>query len=133
MKDLLHTEFVALLDRADVTQARFGRLTGVTARQVNNWAKGRAAIPRWAVLIAAMMEDVTPEAFEITVEAAVFDWSEVLGVSATSDVLTIRRAMLRLAALYHPDKGGQPDQMVRVNAAYEQALDATSMTETSNR
>ena len=133
MRDLLHTEFVALLNRADVTQAGFGRLTGVTARQVNNWAKGRAAIPRWAALIAAMLEDFTAETIEITVEAAVFDWSEVLGVPMSSDVSTIRQAMLRLAALYHPDKGGQSDQMVRVNAAYEQALNATSMAERGNR
>jgi len=30
--------------------------------------------------------------------------------------------MTRLAMLYHPDKGGQPEQMIRVNAAYERAL-----------
>ena len=102
----MHTEFVALLNRADVTQAGFARLTGITSRQVNNWAKGRAAIPRWAALIAAMMEDFTPEAFEIAPKATDFDWSNVLEVSVNSDVWTIRRAMLRLAALSHPDKGG---------------------------
>jgi len=32
MRDLLHTEFVALLNPAGVTQAVFARLTGVTAR-----------------------------------------------------------------------------------------------------
>jgi len=127
MRDLLHTEFVALLNRADVTQAGFGRLIGVTARQVNNWARGRAAIPRWATLIAVMMEDFMPETIEITAEAAVFDWTEVLGVSVNSDVPTIRQAMLRLAALYHPNKGSQSEQMIRVTAAYEQALDATSV------
>lgn len=73
MRNLLHAKFVALLNRADVTQAGFGRLTEVTARQVNNWAKGRAAIPKWATLIAAMMEDFTPEAIEITAEATIFD------------------------------------------------------------
>ncbi len=41
MRTLLATEFTALLDRAGLSQAAFGRLTGVTARQVNNWARGR--------------------------------------------------------------------------------------------
>lgn len=38
-------------------------------------------MPKWAALVAAMMEDFTPEAIEIAVEATVFDWSEVLGAS----------------------------------------------------
>ena len=45
---LLYTEFTALLARADVTQAGFARLAGLTPRQVNNWARGRAAVPQWA-------------------------------------------------------------------------------------
>jgi len=32
MKDLLHTELVALLNRAGATQTGFSRLTSVTAR-----------------------------------------------------------------------------------------------------
>ena len=44
MRALLHTEFAALLARAGVSQASFARLTGVTARQVNNWARGRALV-----------------------------------------------------------------------------------------
>ena len=30
--------------------------------------------------------------------------------------------MTKLAMIYHPDKGGRPEQMTRVNAAYERAL-----------
>jgi len=45
MRRLLHTEFAALLGRADVSQAAFARLTGVAPRQVNNWCRGRAAVP----------------------------------------------------------------------------------------
>ncbi len=48
MRALLHTEFNALLARAGVTQAGFARLAGLTPRQVNNWARGRAAVPKWA-------------------------------------------------------------------------------------
>jgi hypothetical protein len=36
----------ALLGRAEVSQAGFARLAGVTPRQVNNWCRGRAAVPR---------------------------------------------------------------------------------------
>ncbi len=34
----------------------------VTARQVNNWTRGRAAVPRWAALLAVVLEDATAEA-----------------------------------------------------------------------
>ncbi len=40
---LVHTEFAALLARADVSQIAFARISGYTPRQVNNWARGRAA------------------------------------------------------------------------------------------
>jgi curved DNA-binding protein CbpA len=29
--------------------------------------------------------------------------------------------MTRLALRYHPDKGGRPEQMTRINAAYDDA------------
>ncbi|HTU93943.1 MAG TPA: helix-turn-helix domain-containing protein, partial [Gemmataceae bacterium] len=41
------TDFAAFLARADISQAAFARLTGVTPRQVNNWARGRATAPLW--------------------------------------------------------------------------------------
>ena len=57
----MHTEFVALLARAGVTQAAFARLAGVTARQVNNWVRGRAAVPQWASLLAIAILDLSTE------------------------------------------------------------------------
>jgi transcriptional regulator with XRE-family HTH domain len=65
MRALLGTEFAALLARADVAQAAFARLTGVTARQVNNWCRERAAVPRWAALLAIVLADISPEELEI--------------------------------------------------------------------
>ncbi len=62
VRALLHTEFAALLARAGVSQAAFARLSGVTPRQVNKWAHGHAAVPRWAALLAALLEDTAPEA-----------------------------------------------------------------------
>jgi curved DNA-binding protein CbpA len=47
----------------------------------------------------------------------------VLGVAVGADAPAIRRAMARLALLYHPDKGGSPEQMAVVNAAYAEASD----------
>ena len=64
------TDFAALLARADVSQAAFARLTGMTPRQVNKWARGRATVPRWAVLLAVLLQDHSPEALTIAVEEA---------------------------------------------------------------
>jgi hypothetical protein len=50
-----------------------------------------------------------------------FAWHEILGVPPNADAVALQRAMARLARIYHPDKGGQPDLMRRVNAAYERA------------
>ena len=78
MRALLHTEFAALLSRAGVSQAAFARLAGVTARQVNNWARGRAAVPRWAALLAVVLDDAQPSCHQ------------VLGVPYGADMATIR-------------------------------------------
>ena|ERR1700722_1129850 len=126
MRALLHTEFAALLARASVSQASFARLTGVTARQVNNWVRGRALVPQWAALLAVTLQDVSPESLTISLEEAEFSWREILGVSPSADTAAARRAMTRLALRYHPDKGGRPEQMTRINAAYEMALRVAS-------
>jgi DNA-binding transcriptional regulator YdaS (Cro superfamily) len=68
MRALLATEFAALLARADVSQAAFARLTGVTPRQVNNWCRGRAPVPAWAALVAILLDEQPPEALTIMVE-----------------------------------------------------------------
>ena len=64
------TEFAALLARADVSQAAFARLAGMTPRQVINWARGRATVPRWAVLLAVLLQDHSPQALTIALEEA---------------------------------------------------------------
>ena len=121
MRALLHTEFAALLARAGVSQSSFARLTGVTARQVNNWARGRALVPRWAALLGVALQDFSPEALTIALEEATFSWHEILGVPPNADTAAARRAMTWLALRYHPDKGGRPEQMTRIDAAYEKA------------
>jgi transcriptional regulator with XRE-family HTH domain len=128
MNTFLGTEFAALLARADVSQAGFARLAGVTARQVNNWCRNRAAVPRWAGALALLLAEITPEELEIRLEEAVFAWHEVLGVAPNADVSAIRRAMTKLAFRYHPDRGGAPGDMTRVNAAYQTAQQAMAET-----
>ena len=126
MRALLHTEFAALLSRAGVSQAAFARLAGVTARQVNNWSRGRAAVPRWAALLAVVLEDTTPEALLLMLGGTQLNCHQVLGVPHCADMAAVRRAMRGLALLYHPDKGGQPEQMAVVNAVYAETAQAAS-------
>lgn len=68
MRTLQHTEFVALLASADVSQAGFARLAGVSARQVNKWCRGRAALPRWAALLGLALGELSAETLTIMLE-----------------------------------------------------------------
>jgi len=56
------------LASADVSQAAFGRLTGVSTRQINNWCRGRAAVPAWAVLLAVVLQNQSAEEVSVTAE-----------------------------------------------------------------
>ena len=70
MHRLTDTAFATLLARANVSQAAFARLTGVTPRQVNNWCRGRAAVPVWAGVLAVRLQDRSPEALTLNLEEA---------------------------------------------------------------
>ena len=59
-----------MLLKADVSQAAFARLTGVTARHVNSWCRGRAVTPRWALILAVMLQAQSPEALAMMLEEA---------------------------------------------------------------
>jgi hypothetical protein len=106
---------------ADVSQAALARISGYPPRQVNNWCRGRAAPPLWAIALAAVLQDTSPEAIQILLEETAFAAHETLSVPPNADVAAFRRRMTRLVLIYHPDKGDQPDLMSRVNAAYERA------------
>jgi len=121
MRALLHTEFVALLARADISQASLARLAGISARQVNNWCRGRATVPRWAAVLAILLEDNPPESLEMLIEEVQFSWHETLGIPPSADAATARSALTKLALIYHPDQGGAQAQMTRINAAYARA------------
>lgn len=68
MQTLQGTEFAAILASADVNQASFARLSGVSSRQVNKWCRGRAAVPRWAALLAIALRELSAEALSIMLE-----------------------------------------------------------------
>ena len=53
-----------------VSQAAFARLVGITPRQVNNWCRGRAAVPVWAAIIAIVLQHRSAEALTIDLEEA---------------------------------------------------------------
>jgi DNA-binding transcriptional regulator YiaG len=85
VRALLHTEFAALLARANVSQAAFARLSGYTTRQVNNWCWARAAVPPWAATLAVLLQDVSPEAIQILLEELQFSWHETPRRAAQSN------------------------------------------------
>jgi transcriptional regulator with XRE-family HTH domain len=124
MRTLLHTEFAALLARAGVSQAAFARLAGLTARQVNNWCRGHAVVPPWAMALAVLLEQHSPEAIAMLIEETAFAWHETLGIQPNAEADTVRLAMHRLALRYHPDQAGNGAQMIRINAAYAEARTA---------
>ena len=120
MRALLGTELAALLARAGVSQAEFARLTGTTARQVNNWCRARAAVPSWAAALAILLQNTSPEAIQILLEEVRFSWHETLGVPPNAEAGTVRRAMARLA-LATPTRAALRRRCHRINGAYDQA------------
>jgi len=121
MRTLLHTEFAALLARTGTSQAAFARLTGLTARQVNNWCRGRAAVPPWAAALAAILDERSPDALEMMVDDTQFSWDETLNVPPGTATEEIDRALRRLARRSAPDQGGTAAQRTRIDTACAQA------------
>jgi hypothetical protein len=115
MRTLLHTEFAALLTRTGTSQARF------SPGQINNGCRGRAAVPPWAAVLAAILDERAPDALEMVVEDARFSWHETLGVPPGAEADAIRLADGRLARRYASDQGGTKRQRARLKAAYAQA------------
>jgi len=55
-------------------------------------------------------------------QASPEDWWIVLGVERTANLLNIESTYRRLAKKHHPDRGGDPGEMVRLNQARKNAL-----------
>ena len=65
METISESTFNALLSQANVSQAGFARLTGVSPRQVNKWCRGRATVPRWAAILALALRELSVETLAI--------------------------------------------------------------------
>jgi len=72
-----------LLANADASQAAFSRLAGVTARQVNNGCRGRAATPRWALVLGLLLQDYAIDDLSTRLEEAVFQAHKAAARAAT--------------------------------------------------
>ena len=81
-------------------------------------------LPQAKQVLARALTEPSPEARAISLEETSFGWHEILGVSSNANASTVRRALTQLALRYRPDKGGQPEQMTQINAAYEAAQQA---------
>jgi hypothetical protein len=99
-----------------VSQAGVARLT---ARQVNNWCRGRAAVPPWAVALAVLLEQHSQEAIAMRMEGTDFVWYETLGVPPNACADAVGLAMRRFAIRYHLERGGTEPQTARIEAAYD--------------
>lgn len=75
-------QFTARLAQAGVSQAAFARLTGLSARQVNNWCRGRATVPSWAAALAVLLEHHSPDSIAMMVEEAAMSRPNAPGTSA---------------------------------------------------
>lgn len=53
---------------------------------------------------------------------AVKPWREVLGVGPNAVEDDVRHAYRELAAIHHPDRGGDHERMAEINRAYEEAV-----------
>ena len=96
MRTLPATAFAALLARAAVSQAGFARLAGLSSRQVNNWCRGRAAVPRWAAALAVLLEVHSPEAITLLVD------------EAAPHLARHPRRATRRRHRHRPSRGGRP-------------------------
>lgn len=68
MDSLPGTVFTECLAAAGLTQAGFARLAGISPRQVNKWCRNRAAVPRWAAILALALQEQSAESLAITLE-----------------------------------------------------------------
>ena len=96
---LLHAEFAALPGRAGTSQVALAGLAGVTVRQANNRARGCAALPRWAALLAVVLTNATAEAPVLLLGDTQLSCDQVLDVPHSAQE---HRDRARLPALARP-------------------------------
>ncbi|TCP05733.1 DnaJ domain-containing protein [Rubrivivax gelatinosus] len=73
---------------------------------------------------AAILERAFTGFTALPAPGAAREWWEVLGVARSSTLEQARAAYRRLAALRHPDRGGDAHEMAAINAAWQAAQEA---------
>lgn len=71
---------------------------------------------------SSMLEQAFTGFAALPAAGAVKSWWEVLGVSEHASGDDVRKALRLLAAIHHPDRGGDASRMAEINSAYEQAM-----------
>ncbi|GAI71872.1 unnamed protein product [marine sediment metagenome] len=102
--------FGVIVDFAEAVDATFEKLTG---KNISAWLKEFQQQPRE---LPGEKQTVSQE--EPAMPLA--DAYSVLGLPQTASLEEVKRNYKRLAAVFHPDKGGYVEAMKLLNQAYEQ-------------
>ncbi len=76
------TPLAALLAKADCSQAGFARLTDITTRQVNAWCRSQAVTPRWALILATILQQHSADTLAVALEEALLPASTAVTETA---------------------------------------------------
>lgn len=105
-----NSTFGVVLDFVDLVDTTFERLTG---KPISAWLKEfqqPRELPLGGELATPQQEQGMPLA----------DAYAVLGLPQTASLEEVKRNYKRLAAVFHPDKGGYDEAMKLLNRAYKQ-------------
>jgi len=101
-----------ILDFVDVVDTTFERLTG---KNIASWLKEFQQQPRElppGQTAAPQQEPTIPLANAYA----------ILGLQPTASLEEVKRNYKRLAAVFHPDKGGYTEAMVLLNQSYDRIM-----------
>jgi len=102
--------FGVIVDFAEAVDVVFERLTG---KPISAWLKEFGQQPR----VTSGREQVNPQQEPtMSLDGAY----AMLGLPQTASLEEVNRNYKRLAAVFHPDKGGYDEAMKLLNRAYEQ-------------
>jgi len=88
-------------------------------RAVGGTVEALRAIQRYGA--TSMLEQAFKGFAALPPAGAKKPWTEVLGVAANAAPSVIRDAYHELAAIHHPDRGGDPARMIEINQAFAEA------------
>ncbi|MBA7465907.1 hypothetical protein ES707_01079 [subsurface metagenome] len=108
----LQDAFDAIAGFRDLVDETFEKLTG---KPIAAWLTEFQQQPRE---LPPGKQQTTPSASTMSLANAY----SLLGLPSTASLEEVERNYKRLAAVFHPDKGGYTEAMVLLNRAYEQIM-----------